>query len=368
MIKTDSLRCWAEIDCAALRHNAKVARGILPSGVALMAVIKANAYGHGLSGVAEAVADEAQLFGVANLQEALQAREVVSQPILIMGPALPAERSGIIEYRFIPSISSHAEAADFSRVAGSGSLAVNCAIDTGMGRMGLAETDAIAAIKRITALPGIELHSVSTHLPSADEDAAFTAGQLERFADLVGRLRAEMPGQYLVHALPSAGMIGFGQSAFDVVRAGLMLYGISPIASFQHVLQPAMTLKARVVLVRQVAAGTSISYGRTFIAPRSMRVATLSIGYADGVPRSISGRGAAVLIGGKRCPILGRVTMDLTIVDVTDVPDVQLGDEVVLIGRQGDEQILATEVAERASTIAWEVFTGIGSRVARVYV
>ena len=129
-----------------------------------------------------------------------------------------------------------------------------------------------------------------------------------------------------------------------------------------------MTLKARVVLVRELAAGASISYGRTFVAPRAMRVATLSIGYADGVPRSLSGREAAVLIGGKRCPILGRVTMDLTIVDVSDVPDVQLGDEVVLIGSQGDEQILATEVAERASTIAWEVFTGIGSRVARVYV
>ena len=223
MIKTDSLRCWAEVDCAALRHNAKVARGILPSGVALMAVIKANGYGHGLSGVAEAVADEAQLFGVANLQEALQAREVVPHPILIMGPALPAERAGIVEYGFIPSISSHAEATEFSRVAGSRSVAVNCAIDTGMGRMGLAEIDAIEDIKRITAVSGIELHSVSTHLPSADEDAAFTAEQLERFARLVERLRVEVPGSYLVHALPSAGMISFGQSAFDLARAGLML-------------------------------------------------------------------------------------------------------------------------------------------------
>ena len=368
MIKTDSLRCWAEIDCAALRHNAKVARGIIPSGVALMAVIKANGYGHGLSGVAEAVAGEAQMFGVANLQEALQAREVVSHPILIMGPALPAERAGIAEYGFIASISSHAEAAEFSRAAGSRTVAVNCAVDTGMGRMGIAESDAVGEIKRIAALPGIEVHSVSTHLPSADEDAAYTAEQLERFSALVERMRLQVPGSYLVHALPSAGMIGFGQSAFDIVRGGLMLYGISPIPSFQHTLQPAMTLKARVVLVRDLPAGTSISYGRTFIAPRQMRVATLSIGYADGVPRSISGRGAAALIGGKRCAVLGRVTMDLTIVDVSDLPDVQLGDEVVLIGRQGDEEILASEVAERASTIAWEVFTGIGSRVARVYV
>jgi alanine racemase len=172
----------------------------------------------------------------------------------------------------------------------------------------------------------------------------------------------------LIHALPSAGVLAFAGSAYDIVRAGLMLYGISPLPEEQALLRPALTLKAHVVLLRDVAAGRSISYGRTFVTPKPMRVATLSVGYADGLPRALSNRGATVLIGGRRCALLGRVTMDLVMVDVSEVPEVNVGDEAVLIGRQGDEEILATEVAQRAGTIAWEIFTGIGSRVARVYV
>ncbi|MGZ5021901.1 MAG: alanine racemase C-terminal domain-containing protein, partial [Chthoniobacterales bacterium] len=147
----------------------------------------------------------------------------------------------------------------------------------------------------------------------------------------------------------------------------LMLYGVSPLAEFQTQLRPALALKSRVVLVRDLPAGSSISYGRTFITQRPTRVATLGIGYADGYPRAISNQDAAVLIRGRRCPVLGRITMDLTMVDVTEVPDVSLGDEVVLIGRQGEQEVTAHEVAVRASTIPWEIFTGIGSRVARVY-
>ena len=361
-------RCWAEIDYAALRHNARVARARVGRPVALLAVIKANAYGHGIAAVAEALADEAELFGVANLQEALQVRDVVAHPVLIMGPALPSERTGIVSAALIPAVSSYAEAAEFSETARGSSVAVNCKIDTGMGRMGIQAVEAIDELKRIAALPNLTIHSVSTHLPSADEDAEFTGVQLSDFSALIERARREVPGDYLVHALPSAGVLGFAPSAFDVVRAGLMLYGISPLSEFQHALKPVMTLKARVVLVREIPAGTSISYGRTFVAPRPMRIATLSVGYADGLPRGVSNRGAAVLIAGQRCPILGRVTMDLTIADVSAVPQAAVGDEVVLIGRQAGEEILATEVAERASTIAWEVFTGIGARVARVYV
>ena len=361
-------RCWAEIDCAALRHNARVARERVGHAVALLALVKANAYGHGIAPVAQALVDEAQLFGVANLQEALQVREVAAQPVLIMGPALPAERAGIVSHGFIPSVSSYAEAAGFSEAARRSQVAVNCKIDTGMGRMGMHQTDAISELNRIAALPHLSIHSISTHLPSADEDAEFTGAQLATFSALVARARREVPGDYLVHALPSAGVFGFASSAFDVIRAGLMLYGISPLAEFQQMLKPALTLKARVVLVREIERGASVSYGRTFIAPQAMRTATLSAGYADGLPRAVSNRGATVLIHGCRCPILGRVTMDLTVADVTEVPATVVGDEAVLIGRQGGEEILATEVAERASTIAWEIFTGIGTRVARVYV
>ena len=367
-MSTDRGRCWAEISLDALRHNAGEARRFAGSGAALLAVIKANGYGHGLAAVAQALADQAQMFGVANLNEGMEARAVVPHPVLVMGPALPAERAEIVSHGFIPSISSAEEALEFSRAAEGTTVALNCKIDTGMGRMGIPESDAIAAIKAIAALPNVTIHSVSTHLPSADDDAAFTRAQLARFAELLARIRSQVPAAFAVHALPSAGVIGFAESAHNIVRAGLMLYGISPVRDQQHLFRPAMTLKARVILVRDLPAGTSVSYGRTFTAQRSSRIATLSIGYADGLPRAVSNRGAAVIIRGQRCPIVGRITMDLTNVDVTDLPAIDVGDEVVVIGREGDEEITAFEVADRAATIPWEVFTGIGSRVTRVYV
>ena len=184
---------------------------------------------------------------------------------------------------------------------------------------------------------------------------------------LLARIRSALPGSYKIHVLPSAGVMAGGGSAFEIVRAGLMLYGVSPLPALQNQLRPALALKTRIVLVRNLPAGHSISYGRTFTTRRPTRVATLAIGYADGLPRAVSNRDAAALIGGRRCPILGRITMDLTMADVTDLRAAAVGDEAVLIGRQGEEEISAREVADRASTIAWEIFTGIGSRVARVY-
>ena len=368
MRETDHGRCWAEISLDALRHNAAVTRRLAGPDAALLAVIKANGYGHGLQAVAQALTDAAELFGVANLKEALEARAVVPHPLVIMGPALPSERAEIARHGFVPSISSADEARAFSQAAIGAAVQLNCKIDTGMGRMGILEADALATIKTIAALPNVVIHSVSTHLPSADDDASYTREQLTRFASLLARIRSEVPGAYAVHALPSAGVIGFSASAYNIVRAGLMLYGVSPMRDRQHLLRPVMTLKARVALVRDLPAGSSVSYGRTFTTQRPSRIATLSIGYADGLPRSVSGRDAAVLIGGQRCPIVGRVTMDLTNVDVTDVLGVKTGDEVVVIGRQAGEEITAFEVADRASTIPWEIFTGIGSRVTRVYV
>ncbi len=335
---------------------------------ALLAVIKANAYGHGLEAVAKALCEEAQLFGVANLDEAMATRSAVPHPVVILGPSLPEERAAIAQHEFIPTVSSFAEAREFSLAAGAGTVAINCAIDTGMGRMGIAETLAATEIRRVGDLPNVKIHSVSTHLPAAEEDPAFTTEQLARFEKVLAAVRSVTRGDYLVHALCSAGVARFPQSAYDIVRAGLILYGASPDSEFQRRLRPVMTWKTRVALVREVAAGASISYGRTFIAPQTMRVATIGAGYADGLPRSISNRDAVVLIGGRRCPVLGRVTMDLTMVDVTAATEVVAGDEVVLMGRQGDEEIFVNEIAERASTIAWEIFTGVGSRVARVYV
>jgi alanine racemase len=205
-------------------------------------------------------------------------------------------------------------------------------------------------------------------LPVSNEDVEYTRDELTRFDQLVRRFRAEIPGDYKVHVLPSAGVLAFADPPFDIVRAGIILYGISPLPEFEKILQPALTWKTRIGLIRDMPKGSSISYGRTFVTPKAMRIATLTAGYADGYPRHLSNRDAAVLVRAKRCDLLGRVTMDLMMVDVTDVAEASVGDEAVLLGRQGVEEVSAIELAERAQTITWEITTRIGSRVRRVFV
>jgi len=360
----ETFRCWAEIGRDALRHNAKVVRQRIGSAE-MLAVVKANAYGHGLLGVAQTLADDAQLFGVANLEEALALRESLPHPIVILGPATPEERSIIAQRRFIPTISSFEEAQAFARL---GPVAINFKIDTGMGRIGVVENEALEVFKRVVALPNIGIHSISTHMPVSNEDTKFTRGQLVRFRRIIERIRAEIPGSYRSHVLQSAGTLTFNPPTFEIVRAGIMLYGISPLPEFQKLLKPVMTWKTRIVLIRDMPKGSSISYGRTFITPRKMQIATLSAGYADGYPWHLSNRGAAVLVRGQRCPLIGRVTMDLMMIDVSNIDNVQVGDEVVLVGRDGSEEISCVELAEKAGTITWEIITRIGARVRRVYV
>lgn len=380
-------RCWAEIDRGALRHNAKVVRQRIGSAE-MLAVVKANAYGHGLLGVAQTLADDAQLFGVANLEEALALRESLPHPIVILGPATPGERSIIAQRGFIPTISSVEEAQAFSRLASNPHLnpfpgqgeadatapgegrrvSINFKIDTGMGRMGVVESEAREVFKRVAALPNINIHSLSTHMPVSNEDSKFTRGQLVRFRRIIEQIRAEVPGSYKAHVLQSAGTLAFNPPTFEIVRAGIMLYGISPLPEFQKLLKPVMTWKTRIVLIRDMPKGSSISYGRTFITPRKMRIATLSAGYADGYPWHLSNRGAAVLVRGHRCPLIGRVTMDLMMIDVSNIDNVRVGDEVVLMGRDSSEEISCVEFAEKAGTITWEIITRIGVRVRRVFV
>jgi alanine racemase len=202
------------------------------------------------------------------------------------------------------------------------------------------------------------------------EDAVYTRGQLSRFGEIIKQFRAAVPIDYKAHVLQSAGLLAFTEPAgvFDMVRAGIVLYGISPLPEFQKFLKPVMTWKTRICLVRDMPKGSSISYGRTFITPRKMRVATLSAGYADGYPWHLSNRDAAVLVRGQRCAVLGRVTMDLMMIDVSKINHAQVGDEVVLMGRDGNEEISCVELARTAGTIPWEITTRIGARVQRVFV
>ncbi len=373
-----SPRCWVELDLEALRHNVSALRARLGESVRFLAVVKANAYGHGTARVVKALEGVVEMLGVADVAEALELNALVpSARILLFSPALPSERSVIVRNGFVPTISSVEEAEEYGRlhaqwrealddeISAHEPLLVHLAVDTGMGRIGVWYEELGETIQDLLKVKGVMIDGISTHLPVADEDDQFTGRQLEHFQRSLDRMREAGLRLPKVHVLNSAGAIRFPKKAHDMARIGLALYG-SAAGDFQASLKPVMTWKSRVSLVRDVGPGRGISYGRTFITSRPMRVATLAFGYADGYPRHLSGKDADVLIRGRRCAVLGRVTMDQIMVDVTALEEVQPGDEVVIMGRQGDEVILAAELAEKAGTIPWEIFTGVGSRVARL--
>jgi alanine racemase len=359
-------RCWAEIDLGGFASNLTQLKERVSAGVQLAAVIKADAYGHGLQPSAVALKDQVDLLAVANTAEAEGIRGAgVETPVVILGPALAEELPIIVRERFIPTLSTASEGRRLAELVTGQPLDVHFVFDTGMGRIGLWNGEAAEEFRQLAKLPQLRVTALSSHLPVADEDREYTADQIERFRREAENLSGNLPGTIL----NSAGVLCFGDTARprDVVRTGLALYGICPLPEFQSLFRPVLSLKTRVVLVRTLQAGRTVSYGRTFTTSRETKVATLGVGYGDGYLRHLSNVGAEVLIRGRRCPLLGRVTMDQTMVDVTGLPEVSVGDEVVLIGRQGDEEILASELARKSGTIAWEIFTGITKRVVRVY-
>jgi alanine racemase len=360
----ESWRIRAEIDHGALRHNADAVRKVAGDQPGLIAVVKADGYGHGGPEVLRTLAPYAEQFGVATLEEARAVRAAVpAKDILLLSPCLPAERETVAKEGFVPVVSSTAEAKAYAHFAQDKPVRIHVCIDTGMGRIGVWQEEVMTTAKDIAAIEGIAVESVSTHLPVADSDPDFTAAELQTWDKLVAQLRPILPGAKF-HALNSAASLERPQHAADRVRPGLALYGISPLPAFQKQLKPVMTLKTRITLVRDVGPGRGISYGRDFITRKAMRIATLAMGYADGYPRQTSNQGAHVLVRGKRCPVLGRITMDQFMVDVTDLPrDVAPGEEVVLFGKQGDEAITVNEVASWAGTITWDIVTRLGKRV-----
>ena len=372
--KLSGFRSWAEIDLEALRLNARACRKAAAGQCEIMAVVKADGYGHGANEVSKAIENDVDWFGVANAREAIELISVLrpekARRILMLGPALESERKELIEHDIAGSISTRGEAEAFDREADRlGRIArVHAIADTGMGRMGAGEGDLASMISAIQELPNLQLEGIASHLPSADEDPEFTRKQIDRFRALIGSL--SLDESVSIHLGNSAGLFGFAEDLgfTTLVRPGLAIYGVSPLPEFQEPLRPALALKTRITLVRELPAGASVSYGRTFSTERPTVAATLGIGYGDGYPRHLSGQGAEVLIAGRRCPLLGRVTMDQIVVDVTDLErPVHPGDEVVIIGSQGDEAITASEIAEKAGTIPWEIFTGITGRVRRVF-
>ena len=343
-------RCWAEIDLAALARNVGVVRELAGADADILAIVKADAYGHGMVPCAKALAATGKVaaFGVANVAEAVHLRESLPDArITVLSPALPTERQEIVRMGLRPWVSSMAEVLDYARLAFDGRgptgtpFDIEIKVDTGMGRMGVLEEGFEPLRRAVMRLRSLRLAGVVTHLPSADEDEKFTADQLLRF----DQYRNRMPPGGNFQAQNSAGIMSFPRGGRTMVRPGLMLYGASPVPAFKGKLRPVLTLKTRVALVREMPPGRGISYGRTFITPRAMRVGTLAVGYADGYPRHLSNVGADVLVRGRRCPVLGRVTMDQIMIDLSALPEVDAGEEVTLIGRQGTEEITAGELA-----------------------
>lgn len=359
-------RAWVDVDLAAIRRNLETACRALP-GTQMMPVVKAGAYGHGLEAVARALDMEGvTFFGVANTGEARRlSRAGVRTRPFILGPAFPEEREEIVLNGWCATISTMEEAQHYQSLAAmyGKTLPIHLCIDTGMGRAGFLPDEWAGLGDALEAMPNLLIDGVVSHFPSADEDPVFTEVQIREYADAVAMLGHKFRFRFC-HISSSAGLLAYKVPGANLARPGLMLYGVSPVASpWSDALLPTLKLFSRVTLVRTLPAGHGVAYGRTFITDRPTKVATIGIGYADGWPRHLSNRGARVWIHGCSCPMLGRVTMDQIIADVTNVPFLVPGDEVELIG----SHIPVTEVAERAGTIPWEILTSLGPRLPRVY-
>ncbi|KXU36594.1 alanine racemase [Cephaloticoccus primus] len=373
-----SHRCWAQIDLAALERNLRLIRASLPAHMRYVAVVKADAYGHGLHhAAARMMHSGADLFAVANVTEAAQLRELgPGWPILVLSPLLPAEDHLLCELDLAATVSTPEEVARFEAVGQrfGRRIKVHLKIDTGMGRLGVWHAQAPALCAQIQRAPHLALAGLYTHFASPDDDPAFTAEQRRNFLDALTRCEGQvgpLRDALFIHADNSAGLGTLPEESrpFNAVRIGLLQFGILPAP---HALltqvrtEPVFSFHTRIGIVKHLPAGTTISYGRSHRLTRDTRVAVLCAGYGDGIPRALSNRGQ-VLIDGQRCPILGRVTMDQTIVDVSALGEVRSGDEVVLIGTQGGAQIDIGEFSRWADTIPWEILCSITKRVPRLY-
>ena len=361
---TSPPRAWAEIDLAALDHNLAFARK--HTNQQAMAILKAGAYGHGLIPLAKHLDSQGlTYFGVANVHEARLLTEAgIRTPLYLLSPTFPEEREEVVKRAWTPCLSSLAEIDHFAQLCRENQchLEAHFSLDTGMGRGGFLPAQLAEALDYL-ALPqnsAIQLRGIGSHLPSADEDSAFTIRQFEQFDTLIQSLHRD---DLLIHLSNSAGLLDYQSQTTNLVRPGLLLYGSSPIPNWQKELRPVMALKSRVSLIRTLPAGHGISYGRSSILTKDTAVATIGIGYGDGLPRAISGSDAYLLINGEKAPLLGRVTMDQIMADVSHLPHCQPGDEVELFG----PNLPVNQIAQWADTIAWEVLTRITPRVTRVY-
>lgn len=365
-------RIWVEVDLDALHHNLNEAKRV-SKGAKILAVVKADGYGHGAVEIAKELHEEADYFGVALIDEALQLRRNgVTKPILILGYTSPTQYETLIEADITQSIFSREAARQLSDTAvRMGKKAkIHVVVDTGMSRIGFPPTEeSVETIKWINTLPGLFVEGIFSHFALADsKDKTVDKMQLKRFGFVLDGLEREGIHIPIKHISNSAAVIDSDYS-FDMVRCGIMLYGMYPsdeVDKTKVSLKPVMSLKSSVIQVKTLPPGEGVSYGHTFVTTRETRIATVSAGYGDGYPRALSSKGR-VIINGQYAPIIGRVCMDIFMVDISHIDGVKVEDPVILIGRDGDKEITAEEVGALADTFNYEIVCSVSRRVPRIY-
>ncbi len=363
---------WAEIDLGAIRHNLAVVRGLAGNDARIMAVVKANAYGHGLGDVSRVLVEGGiDYLGVATVDEALSLREKgINVSILVMGAVLGEEAEACVNNGITLTLSD-GNLLDKILEAASGAEyrpKVHIKVDTGMGRIGVWHEDALGLVKKVLSYPEIELEGIYTHFSSAARDKIFTRNQISSFMRILREMEKQGINVKYRHASNSIAVMDWCDAHFNLVRPGILLYGVCPKrnSSGRIDLRPVLSLKTRIVHLKDVPEGRSISYGRTYITKKSTKIATIPIGYADGYSRILSNK-AKALVRGRYVRVVGMVTMDQTMLDVGNVPGVRSGDEVVLIGDQLDKEIHIERIAKLSGTIPYEILSQITDRVPRTY-
>ena len=365
-------RVWAEIDLAALGRNLDHVRGRLPESTKVLAVLKADAYGHGAVPVARHLESLGiSMIGVGDSREALELRDAgIAAPLLVLGAIVPGEMEAILRNDIATCIHSQERAgllADVARALGTRAR-VHLKVDTGMGRLGVSPAVARALAKTIAANPHLVLEGLCTHYGSAASPVPFhTADQLTTFVRLLEEIRADGLRPQFVHASNSAAVFSTLREHFNMVRVGLALFGIDPgnLPVGERPVEPVMSLRAQVVFLKDLPQGTPVGYNRTHVTRRRTRAAVLAAGYSDGIPYALSNR-SYVLVRGERAPIVGAVSMDYTTIDVTDVPGARVGDDATIVGESGKRRIRVEDLARTIGTIPYEIPTRLGRRVARI--
>lgn len=372
--QTPHPRAWAEIDLSAFERNVEKIKASLPGHIRYIAVVKADAYGHGAAHIVERLLQcGIDSFAVASAREGADVRYIAPQAeIAILGPTLPEEIPQAIAENLTVAVSDEAEIAAVARVAEAmrRRALINVAVDTGMGRMGAWHTAAGTLFRRAAETPGIEWRGVFTHFSSADTSPEYTALQRGRFLAAVAEIPENLRERLTIHADNSAGLETFSRERpFNAVRVGILQYGWKPAPGslFEKISpEPVLSFRSRVGLVKSLPAGTPVSYNRTFTLKKDSRVAVVTAGYGDGIPTAASNR-AETLVRGRRLPVIGRVTMDQTLIDASAFPEIEVGDTVTLIGRSENARISIEEFCARGDCIPWEALVSITKRVPRIY-